>query len=114
MQEHASEMEPMTISGLLEMQALSVRPTAPEDLWVSESSSTFTWDMWAGDEVRAHYDDDAELGLDAALAAQPGIDEVVWMDREVLLLSAPSLCADGVLATAAVVLLDDRIRATVD
>ena len=113
MQEYAGEMEPMTIRGLLDMSALSVRATAPEDLHVSDSTSTFTRDMWAGDEVRAHYDDHAELALDAGLAAQSGVDEVVWMDREVLLLAAPSLCADGVLAAAAVVLLDDRVRARV-
>jgi len=37
---------------------------------------------------------------------------VEWYDREVFLLAAPTLCADGVLACAALTLLDDRVRST--
>jgi hypothetical protein len=41
---------------------------------------------------------------------RPGIERVEWVDREILLIGAPRLCADGVLAAAARALEDPRVR----
>lgn len=65
-----------------------------------------------GDEVRAHYDDDAPVQVDAALGAQEGVLEVVWEDREVLHVRAPGMCRDGVMAAAVRALLDPGVRRT--
>jgi len=108
------EPAPATVADLLGSGALSVRP-ARSDEQVPEEPADLTWNLVADDDARVHYDDmedGAAIDLDAALAEQPGVDRVEWEDREVFLLAAPTLCADGVLATAALTLLDDRVRST--
>ena len=103
-----------TVADLLGPGGLSVRPADARDQ-PPGGPAVFTWDLGIYDDARVHYDDiddGAGLAVDAALAAQPGIDEVEWSDREIFLLAAPTLCADGVLAAAALALLDDRVRAT--
>jgi hypothetical protein len=105
---------PATVADLLGPGGLSVEPAEDGDQ-PSGGPAVLTWNLGVYDDARVHYDDTdagAALGLDAALAEQPGIDGVVWDDREVLLLAAPTLCADGVLAAAALTLLDDRVRTT--
>ena len=104
----------VTVADLLGSGALSVRP-ARSDEQIPEEPADLTWNLVADDDARVHYDDmedGAAIDLDAALAEQPGVDRVEWEDREVFLLAAPTLCADGVLATAALTLLDDRVRST--
>lgn len=82
--------QPMTVGDLIEAAALSALERAPEDRWmpVWEDDKPlrigpFHWSLWVGDESRACYDDDAEVSLDQALLAQPGVDRVEWADREV-------------------------------
>lgn len=102
----------VTVADLLHPGGLSVEP-ARDDEQVPDASADLTWDLGVYDDARAHYDDTddgAEIDLDTALAGQPGVDRVEWCDREVFLLAAPTLCADGVLAVAALALLDDRVR----
>ena len=101
--------DPVTVRDLLNPGGLSVSPTDP-DLRRTPEDEHYVWTLWVYDDARAHYDDDAHLDLDAALAAQPGVDDADWPDREELLLAAPTLCADGVLAAGALALLDDRVR----
>lgn len=101
---------PASIDDLLSPGGLSVQVNRPDDRRLDGSTATFHWDLGVYDDARMHYDDGAELELDAALSAQPGVEEVAWMDREVFYVSAPTLCADGVLAAAALALLDDRVR----
>ena len=104
---------PATVADLLGPGGLSVRPAEARDQPPGEPA-VFTWNLGIYDDARVHYDDTddgAALDLDAALAEHPGIDEVEWPDREIFILAAPTLCADGVLAAAALTLLDDRVRA---
>ena len=108
------EPHPVTVADLLHPGGLSVRP-ARSDEQVPGEPADLTWNLGVYDDARAHYDDSDDGGgidLDVALAAQPGVDRVEWYDREVFLLAAPTLCADGVLATAALTLLDDRVRSS--
>jgi hypothetical protein len=108
------EPAPVTVADLLGSGGLSVRP-ARSDEQVPDEPADLTWHLVADDDARVHYDDTddgAAMDLDAALAEQPGVDRVEWYDREVFLLAAPTLCADGVLACAALTLLDDRVRST--
>jgi hypothetical protein len=103
---------PVTVADLLGPGGLSVQP-ARSDEQVPDEPADITWSLGVYDDARVHYDDTddgAEVDLDAALAEQPGVDRVEWADREVFLLAAPTLCADGVIATAALTLLDDRVR----
>jgi hypothetical protein len=105
---------PATVADLLGPGGLSVRPADPTDQPPGEPA-TYTWNLGVYDDARVHYDDvedGAEVELDAALAERPGIEAVEWYDREVFVLAAPTLCADGVLAAAALTLLDDRVRST--
>ena len=106
-QDLGAEPEPVTVAALLGPSALSVQPADERD-----QSAGFTWSLGVYDDAQVHVDDDAELDLDAAISASPGIDEVAWDDREVFVLAAPTLCAGGVLAAAVLALLDDRVRAT--
>ncbi len=105
---------PATVADLLGPGGLSVRPADPTDQPPGEPA-IYTWNLGVYDDARVHYDDTedgAELDLDAALLERSGIDRVEWYDREVFILAAPTLCADGVLAAAALTLLDDRVRST--
>jgi hypothetical protein len=104
---------PATVAELLGPGGLSVRPADGRDQ-VPDLPAALTWNLGVYDDARVHYDDTedgAVLDLAEALAEVPGIDQVEWDDREVFLLAAPTLCAEGVLAAAAVTLLDDRVRA---
>ena len=102
---------PATVADLLGPGGLSVRPADPSDQPPGEPA-IYTWNLGVYDDARVHYDDDMALDLDAALAAQHGVDEVDWADREVFLVAAPTLCADGMLAATALALLDDRVRSS--
>ncbi len=104
--------DPATVSDLLHPGGLSVSPTSAEAQHLPEPAGTCVWTLGVYDDAQAHYDDDMALDLDAAIAAQPGVEAVDWADREIFLLAAPTLCADGVLAAAALALLDDRVRTT--
>ena len=105
---------PVTVRDLLDPGGLSVRPADEHDQ-PPGGPEAYTWNLGVYDDARAHYDDvedGAELGFDEVLGSRHGIDEVVWDDREVFVLAAPTLCADGVLAAAALTLLDERVRVT--
>ena len=102
--------DPVTVADLLHPGGLSVSPTDVEAQRLPDEAGTFVWTLGVYDDARVHYDDDMALDLDAAIAAQPGVDEVDWADREVFLVAAPTLCADGLLAATALALLDDRVR----
>lgn len=102
-----------TVADLLGPGGLSVRP-AGADEQPPGAAGFLTWNLGVYDDARVHYDDvddGAEIDLAEGLLEHPGIDEVDGYDREVFLLAAPTLCAEGVLAAAAVTLLDDRVRA---
>ena len=102
-----------TVAEVLGPGGLSVRPATPDDQ-PSEAGDVLTWNLGVYDDARVHYDDTEDgAGIDLAegLLEHPGIDRVEWIEREVFLLAAPTLCAEGVLAAAAVTLLDDRVRA---
>lgn len=75
---------PMSVAELMDCGALGVNPSS--------------------------YDDDAPLPLDESLRAQPGVERVLWEDREVIHVGAPRLCHDGILAAAARALIDPRVR----
>ena len=112
--------EPMTVGDLVECDALAVRPNDADSVWLNavedgrgvpdRTDGPFQWQLWVGDEARAHYDDEADLQLDASLLAQPGLDRVVWEDREVFHVGATGLCESGVLAAAVRALADPRVR----
>ena len=105
---------PATVADLLGPGGLSVRPADVRDQPPGEPA-IYTWNLGVYDDARVHYDDTedgAEVELDAALAERAGIEAVEWYDREVFVLAAPTLCADGVLAAATLTLLDDRVRST--
>lgn len=105
---------PATVADLLHDGGLSVRPAEDRDQ-VPGEPAVLTWNLGIYDDARVHYDDTddgAEIDLAEALAERAGIDQVEWLDREVFLLAAPTLCSDGVLAAAALSLLDDRVRTT--
>jgi hypothetical protein len=104
---------PATVADLIGPGGLSVSPAEDRDQ-VPDAPGALTWDLGVYDDARVHYDDPedgARLDLAEALVGVPGIDHVEWVDREVFLLAAPTLCSDGVLAAAALTLLDDRVRA---
>lgn len=102
--------QPVTVADLLGPGGLSVQVAGSEEQMLVDPETTFHWSVGVYDDARMHYDDDTGLDFDVALARQPGVDEVAWPDREIFLLSAPTLCRDGVLAATALVLLDDRVR----
>ncbi|HET6626876.1 MAG TPA: hypothetical protein VFG63_10855 [Nocardioidaceae bacterium] len=107
--------DPMTVEMLIECEALGVEPTEPDDRWMTDHTTgkkigPIHWQLWLGDEARASYDDDAPLELDDSLAARPGVERVVWEDREVFHVVAPTLCRDGMLAAAARALLEPQVR----
>ena len=105
---------PMTVGELIEAEALGVDEC--EDVYFNDLTTgrrddgPYHWTVWVGDEARSSYDDAAGLALDASLRAQPGVERVIWEDREVLHVGAPTLCADGMLAAAARALLGPRVR----
>ena len=105
---------PMTVGELMEAEALGVDPCDTayfNDLETGQrDDGPYHWTVWVGDEARSSYDDEAELALDESLRGQPGVERVLWEDREVLHVGAPTLCADGVLAAAARALIDPRVR----
>jgi hypothetical protein len=104
---------PATVADLMGPGGLSVRPAEDRDQ-VPGAPGTLTWSLGVFDDARVHYDDPedgAALDLAEGLGGIPGIEQVEWVDREVFLLAAPTLCSDGVLAAAALTLLDDRVRA---
>ncbi|WP_068395853.1 hypothetical protein [Kribbia dieselivorans] len=103
--------DPVTVGDLIEMEAFEVRaltPDQPEDH--PDLARGFQFEAWAGDEVSCHYDDDARLAFDAAVGRQPGIGAVDWEDREVLYITAPTMCEEGVMTAMAGALLDRRVR----
>ena len=105
--------QPMTVAELIEADALGVQPCETpffNDTDPGALDGPYTWTVWVGDEARSSYDDGAEISLDAALRARPGVERVLWEDREILHVAAPTLCADGMLAAAARALLDPRVR----
>ncbi|MEU7826018.1 hypothetical protein [Catellatospora sp. NPDC049133] len=98
-----------TVRELLATGDLSVKPMS--ERWLGgHDEGPLHWNLWAGDEARSLYDDDAPLQLDNSIMERPGIERVEWVDREILLIGAPRLCADGVLAAAARALEDPRVR----
>jgi hypothetical protein len=104
----------MTVGELIEADALGVEPCEMVFFHDVETGALddgpYNWTVWVGDEARSSYDDEAELALDRALRAQPGVERVLWEDREVLHVGAPTVCVDGMLATVARALLDPRVR----
>lgn len=105
--------KPMTVAELIEADALGVQPCETSffnDADTGALDGPYTWTVWVGDEARSSYDDEAEVSLDAALRARPGVDRVLWEDREILHVGAPTLCSDGMLAAAARALLDPGVR----
>ncbi|HEX6249128.1 MAG TPA: hypothetical protein VFZ64_14750 [Nocardioidaceae bacterium] len=113
--------EPMTVGELIECGGLDVEAKEPDDLWLppvgdqghldpATQEGPFEWTLWVGDEARAHYDDEADLQLDESLLQQPGLERVVWEDREVFHVGAGRMCRSGVLAAAARALADPRVR----
>lgn len=105
--------QPMTVGELIEVDALGVQPRQTaffNDADTGALDGPYTWTVWVGDEARSSYDDEAEVSLDAALRARPGVERVLWEDREILHVGAPTLCAYGMLAAAARALLDPRVR----
>ncbi|WP_154402073.1 hypothetical protein [Ornithinimicrobium cavernae] len=94
--------EPVTFGELVEMEAITVTPLTDEQ--------DVHFMVWVGDEALLHHDDDAPLQLDDALAAQPGIEQVDWEDREVLMVTAPDLCDTALEAAVAAALADPRVR----
>jgi len=105
--------QPMTVGELIEVDALGIQPCETpsfNDADTAALDGPYTWTVWIGDEARSSYEDEAEVSLDAALRARPGVERVLWEDREILHVGAPTLCADGMLAAAARALLDPRVR----
>ena len=105
---------PMTVGELMQVEALGVDPCDTayfNDLDTGRrDDGPYHRTVWIGDEARSSYDDEADLPLDESLRGQPGVERVLWEDREVLHVGAPTLCADGMLAAAARALLDPRVR----
>ena len=102
-----------SVGDLLASGALDVTPIDEGDRWLAgaaQRSGPFHWSLWVGDEARCLYDDDARLGVDDALLAQPGVDLVEWVDREEFYLGAPRRCRSGVLALAVRALSDPGLR----
>ena len=105
--------QPMTVGELVDADALGVQPCESAfftDADTGDLDGPYTWTVWIGDEARSSYDDEAEVSLDAALRARPGVERVLWEDREILHVGAPTLCADGMLAAAARALLNPKVR----
>jgi hypothetical protein len=101
--------EPATVGGLLHPGGLSVEATDVEAQRLTDSPSSFVWTVNIYDDALVHCDSEA-VDLDAVIAEQPGVDDVERLDHEIFLVAAPTLCADGMLAAAALALLDDRVR----
>ncbi|MEO5853689.1 MAG: hypothetical protein ABIQ15_14365 [Nocardioides sp.] len=109
----AVDGEELSVGELLETGALAVDEVGRQDRWLTladQRTGPFEWSLWVGDEARALYDDDAPVALDDALRSQQGIDLVEWEDREAFWVGAPTMCPDGVLASAARALADPRVR----
>jgi len=107
------EEQPMTVGELIEVDALGVQPCETQffnDADAGALDGPYNWTVWVGDEARSSYDDEAEVSLEAALRARPGVERVLWEDREILHVGAPTMCADGMLAAAARALIDPRVR----
>ena len=109
----------LTVRDLVATRRIGAEPVALGDRWWELYDETdtgpdrigpFHWALRVGDETRRCYHDDAELTLDQALLARPGVQLVEWMDQEAFLVGAPTLCASGVVATAARALADRRVR----
>lgn len=94
---------PMTVADLVEAEALGAEEVEDEP---------GRWQLWFGDETRAHYDDDAPMSLEDVVAMAPGVSDVVREDRETILVRGAGRCEDAMVAVAARALLDDRVRRT--
>ncbi|WP_203711213.1 hypothetical protein [Asanoa siamensis] len=111
--------EDPTFEQLLETGSLGVRPIEAKERYMAyfdaDQNETrlgpLHWGMWAADEIYGCYADDAELPVDKAIAAQPGVTLVEWYDREEFLIGAPELCESGLLAAIARAFEDPRVRA---
>ncbi|HXH78015.1 hypothetical protein [Nocardioides sp.] len=106
---------PFTVGELLDGRELGVRPVEAQGRWLDlhgsrERIGPFHFTLWVSDGATIAYADDATLQMDAAIRDQPGVELVEWEDREVFHVSAPTLCADGVLAAAARALMDPRVK----
>ena len=105
-----------TAGELLDCGALDVRVSSAEEQYLNlahtgQRVGPFHWQLWLGDEGRTLYDDDAPVQLDDCLAAQPGIERVEWMDREVFAVGAATMCPSGVQAAMVTALTNPRVRA---
>jgi hypothetical protein len=82
-------------------------------LWTLRTTASTRIDCcWFGDDCRAHYDDDAPLSLEEAVAAAAAagrVSEVLRDDRETVMVSSTGRCRRGMLAVAARALLDDHV-----
>lgn len=101
---------PMSVGELIDSEALGCEPLGADERMLDDGTGPYHWNVWFGDETRGSYADDAELELDAAVQKQAGVERVAWLDREVMYLGAPTLCRSGVLAAAALGLLEPGVR----
>jgi hypothetical protein len=104
-------------------------PTSAEELMLADAASVtqatdhhlvspatgqrrgpFHWLLGYGDAVRRLYDEDAPASLDDMLYIQPGIDNVMRLDRNTLAVGAPRMCPDGVLGALMTALQNPRVR----
>jgi hypothetical protein len=107
-----------TFDQLLATGSLGVTTSDPKERYMTEFDENdnesklgpMHWGVWAADEIYGCYEDDAVLPLDESIKAQPGIEIVVWYDREEFVIGAATLCQDGVLAAVARALQDPRVR----
>ena len=100
--------EPITVAELLETGDLKASPLTEADR--RRGGTGYHWSLWVGDAARGYYDDDASLRLDVGILAAPGVERVLWHDREEFAVGAPTLCVDGMTAIVAGVLADPRVR----
>jgi hypothetical protein len=107
----------LTIGALLDRGAMGVHALHGRRRRAGKAATRGgTWDymLWLGEVTRFAYDDDADLAIEDAITARPGVDVAAWEDNEVVLIGAPSLCPDGVLAAAARALVDPRVKGRTD
>lgn len=101
-------LQPMTVAELLGTGDLKTDPLSEADR--QRGGTGYHWSLWVGDAARGYYDDRAPLRLDAGILAAPGVERVLWHEREEFAVGAPTLCVDGMTAVVANVLADPRVR----
>jgi hypothetical protein len=109
----------VAVWALLTSGGLATVPLAEERRHLTNGVSIvrqgpFHWKVLAGDKFRPFLAGGDVVRLEQAMAAQPAVDDAMWIRREgALVVGAPTLCANGVQCAVVQALRSAYVRQSV-